>query len=157
MSFRLALRALPARSTRSLRPIQSLSQFSRSYATPVKPPSNPPPPAGLEGLFGGSDKKGGTTVAPKVPGSEPPSGPSQPKTPDVKLPGGEEGLEKPGEEAEEKSFKERRPKLSEQMMGGLTGKKAATGGGGGPGGGGGAGGPNQWGMTPNQLLLAVLA
>jgi len=43
------------------------------------------------------------------------------------------------------------------MMGSLTGKKAATGGGGGPGGGGGAGGPNQWGMTPNQLLLAVLA
>ena len=103
----------------------------------MKPPSNPPPPAGLEGLFGGSDKKGGTTVAPKVPGSEPPSGPSQPKVPDVKLPGGEEGLEKP-EEAEEKSSKERRPKLSEQMMGGLTGKKAATGGGGGPGGGGGA-------------------
>jgi hypothetical protein len=43
-------------------------------------------------------------------------------------------------------------------MMGLAGKKTATGGGGGgSGGGGGAGGPNQWGMTPNQLLLAVLA
>jgi AFG3 family protein len=156
MSFRLALRAVPARSPRSLRPIQSISQFSRSYASPAKPPSNPPPPAGLEGLFGGSDKKGGTTVAPKPPGVEP-SGPSHPKTPDVKLPGGQEGAEKPVEEAEDKPLKDRRPKLSEQMMG-LAGKKTATGGGGGgSGGGGGAGGPNQWGMTPNQLLLAVLA
>jgi AFG3 family protein len=157
MSLRLALRALPARSARSLRPLPSLSQFSRSYATPVKPPSNPPPPAGLEGLFGGSDKKGGTTVAPKVPGSEPPAGPSQPKTPDVKLPDGEEGAEKPGEDVGEKPLKERRAKLSEQMMSGLTGKKTATGGGGGGDGGPGGGGPNQWGLTPNQLLLAVLA
>jgi AFG3 family protein len=107
-------------------------------------------------LFGGSDKKGGSTVAPKPPGSEPPSGPSQPKQPDVKLPGGEEGLEKPGD-VEDKPLKERRAKLSEQMMGSLSGKKTATGGGGGGDGPGGGGGPNQWGLTPNQLLLAVLA
>lgn len=163
MSFRLALRTLPARSTRSLRPITSLSQYTRSYAAPAgpssKPPSNPPPPAGLESLFGGENRKGGTTVAPKVPGSEPPAGPSGPKTPDVKLPGGEEGVENPAkQDPEEKEWKERRPKLSEQMMGGFAGKKAGTGGGGGgSGGSGGPGGPNNWGLTPNQLMLAVFA
>jgi AFG3 family protein len=125
----------------------------RRYAAPTQPPKpsggnpNPSPPAGLESLFGPGSPQEGTTVAPKPAGTGPPSEPSQPKKPDVGLP----GLEG---EAEDKPFKERRnPKLSE------AGKRVGTGGGGGGGGSGGSGGPGgqiPGGMTPNQLLLAVI-
>lgn len=138
--------SLRMRSLRSLRPISLPLRpiILRSYATPSQPPrpsKNSPAPAGIEGLFG-SDRKGGTTSAPSPPNVEP-QGPSEPKVPDVDLPGlGEGAKEEKGE----------RPKL-----GGLAGKKVGTGGGGGGGSGGGAGGPGgMGGMTPNQLLLAVV-
>jgi AFG3 family protein len=73
-----------------------------------------------------------------------------PKRPDVELPGGERGKEEHEEEDGERS-----------KLGGKAGKKVATGGGGG-GGGGGSGGPGGMpggfgGLTPNQLLLAVVS
>ncbi|WVQ69779.1 uncharacterized protein L199_007999 [Kwoniella botswanensis] len=163
MSIRaISLRRLPRQSSSSiLRPL-----LSRFYATPQspKPSRNPPPPAGLEGLFGG---RGGTTVAPKPPGSEPPSGPSGPKKPDVGLPGlGGEEQQRPEDQREPPKDEEpKRQKLSEQL-GGKAGKKVGLGGNGGSGGSGGSGGPSGGpngmpggfgGMTPNQLLLAALS
>ncbi|XAO22796.1 hypothetical protein I312_101570 [Cryptococcus bacillisporus CA1280] len=154
MSLRaISLRRLP-RYNAVARPL-----FSRLYATPgsPKPSQNPPPPPGLESVFGGSPGKPGTTVAPKPPGVGPPSGPSLPKKPDVGLPGleGEENRPEDQKEPDEP----RRPKLSEQLSG-KAGKKVTTGGGGG--GGGGAGGPGGQpggfgGMTPNQLLLLAIS
>ena len=95
----------------------------------------------------GNDKKGGTTVAPKPPGVSPPDGPSEPKKPELEL---------PGQETHEDEAP-RRKKLSDAS--GSAGKKAATGGGGGGGSNGGGGVPpggGFGGMTPNQLLLAVV-
>ncbi|EIW70170.1 AFG3 family protein [Tremella mesenterica] len=148
MSIRLAFRF--PRTSRSFRPLL----LSRSYATPSqspRPSRNPPPPPGLESIFGGS--KEGTTVAPKSPGLEPPSGPSEPKTPDVEG-RGKEGPERPGVSGEEKP--PRRPKLSD--FAGNAGKRTATGGdsGGGDSGKSGSGGSGP-GMSINQLLLAVTA
>ena len=156
MSLRLvALRRLAARpSTTSLTRLSAI----RSYATPSQPPrpsNNTPPPPGLEGLFGSPSGKKGSTVAPKPAGSESPSGPSQPKRPDVELPG-EERHGTPAEE--EASEGPQRKKLSE--LSGKAGIKVGTGGGGGgPGGSGGSGGPGGGGfqnLSPNQLLLAAL-
>ncbi|RSH93869.1 AAA ATPase afg3 [Saitozyma podzolica] len=154
MSLRLAsLRQLRPASI-SFRPIAL-----RAYATPSQPPrpsQNAPTPKGLESVFGGSGGKRGTTVAPKPPGSEPPAGPSLPKRPDVELPGGERGERgERGKEEHEEEDAER------SQLGGKAGKKVATGGGGG-GGSGGSGGPGGMpggfgGMTPNQLLLAVVS
>lgn len=157
MSLRaLSLRRLPRYSALA-RPF-----FSRTYATPgsPKPSRNPPPPPGLESVFGGSAGKQGTTVAPKPPGVGPPSGPSLPKKPDVGLPGLEGEENRPEDQKEQDE--PRRPKLSEQLSG-KAGKRVTTGGGGGSGGsGGGAGGPGGQpggfgGMTPNQLLLLAVS
>jgi AFG3 family protein len=159
MFHRIAVRSLPLRSSRSV--VASRTTLaSRLYATPSNPPKpqgNTPHPAGLEGLFGGT---GGSTVAPKPAGSEPPAGPSQPKIPNVDLPGGQTGPDKPSKEAKEQSDENvRRPKLSDFVGG--AGKKAAMGGGGGPSGGGGgpgSGGPGgPFGLTGNQILLATIA
>ena len=148
---------LPALRRLSLAPSFYRSPIAavRHYAAPVQPPKprggnpNPSPPSGLESLFGPGSPQEGTTVAPKPTGTTQPSEPSPPKKPDVELP----GLEGGETEAEGKSFKERRnPKLSE------AGTRVGTGGGGG-GGSGGSGGPGgqiPGGMTPNQLLLAVI-
>ncbi|GFZ45827.1 26S protease regulatory subunit 4 homolog [Saitozyma sp. JCM 24511] len=154
MSLRLA-------SLRQLRPasIPFRPIALRAYATPSQPPrpsQNAPTPKGLESVFGGSGGKRGTTVAPKPPGSEPPAGPSLPKRPDVELPGGERGER--GERAKEEHEEEDGER---SQLGGKAGKKVATGGGGG-GGSGGSGGPGGMpggfgGMTPNQLLLAVVS
>ncbi|KAK4687744.1 AFG3 family protein, partial [Tremellales sp. Uapishka_1] len=156
MSLRLATLRRIARpsSPRSLAPLY------RSYATPAqpsKPTNNPPPPAGLEGLFGGSSSpREGTTVAPKPAGTGHPSEPSLPKKPDVGLPGleGEGKGFKEEEDGEGKHLRDRRSRLSD-----TAGKKAATGGGGGSGGGGGGpgGAPGGFGMSSNQLLLAVVS
>ncbi|WWD16177.1 hypothetical protein CI109_100602 [Kwoniella shandongensis] len=162
MSLRaISLRRLPRYSQTLSRPLIA----TRSYATPSqspKPSRNPPPPSGLESLFGGSGKQG-TTVAPKPAGVEPPAGPSLPKKPDVGLPGLEGEENRPEDQNEPKDEGMSRKKLSE--FGGRAGKKVGTGGsGGGNGGnGGGAGGPGGLpgggfgGMTPNQLLLAALS
>ena len=149
MSLRLASLRRLARPPASLSPL-------RYYATPTQPPRpsrNSPTPAGLEGLFG-TTKPAGQTVAPKPAGSEPPSGPSTPKTPDVQL-GDQPKPPSQSEQPIEDDGEVRRHKLSDTMRG-SAGKKSGTGGGGGSGPGG-AGGPGGLGgMTPNQLLLAVV-
>lgn len=122
----------------------------RQYATPSEKNTPPPPnkrggkPAGLDGLFGGGD-----VIPPPVPGTDTPSEPSGPKVPNVDLP----GIPK-GEEPHEKTFAERRKKMSDPA-----GTRTAFGGGGGGGGGsGGPGGPGGgFNLTPNQLMLAVIS
>ncbi|KAI9637994.1 putative ATPase [Dioszegia hungarica] len=142
MSLRIrALRSF-RHSAPSSTPIARPLLHLRSYATPSQPPKpykNSPQPAGLEGLFGGADRKEGSTSAPTPPTVEP-QGPSTPKVPET-----EGGASAPAE--------------PRSPLSGLAGKKVGTGGGGGGGGsGGGAGGPGgMGGMTPNQLLLAVVS
>lgn len=150
MSLRVAsLRHLARTVPRSTRPLSA----ARLYATPSNAPNpsrNTPPPSGLESLFGG-ESKDRKVVAPIPAGVDAPSGPSLPKKPDVGL-SGLDGEGKSGREAEVEE-ESRRPKLSDFQ--GKAGKKSAMGGGGGSGGG--AGGPQGFGgMTPNQMLLAVI-
>ncbi|WVR05418.1 hypothetical protein IAU60_002433 [Kwoniella sp. DSM 27419] len=159
MSLRaISLRRLPRQTSSTVvRPL-----LSRSYATPTpqspKPSRNPPPPSGLESVFGGNSGSG-TPVAPKPAGIDPPAGPSQPKKPDVGLPGlGDEGPVPEDQKEVKADESPRRSKLSE--LEGKGGKRVGTGGGGSGKGdsGGPAGGPGGFGgMTPNQLLLAALS
>lgn len=159
------LRAL-APSARTRLPSRSLPRFApRTYATQddAKPTTSGKPrpgqrPAGLEGLFGDPAPSGAGTTGPGAPsgpdlhpptppGTEHPSEPSPGKRPDVGLPGleGEDGAP---------SFKERRKKLSESTG---QGTKTAFGGGGGGGGGSGGGMPGGgFGLTPNQLMWAII-
>lgn len=118
-------------------------------------------PTGLEGLFGdpaptpagtGPGAPAGPDLRPPtLPGTESPSEPYPGKRPDVGLPGEAESEEGP-------TFKERRKKLSDSTGQGV---KAAFGGGGG-GGSGGSGGPGGglpgggFGLTPNQLMWAII-
>ncbi|BEI81567.1 hypothetical protein CcaverHIS002_0207270 [Cutaneotrichosporon cavernicola] len=112
-------------------------RFARAYATPTgqpRPDDNSPTPAGLEGVFGGG-RRG--THKPAANGN---SGESNKET--------TEGKE---------DTSERKPlRLSDESKK----KKAATGGGGAGGSGGSGGGApngNFGGMTPNQLLLALIS
>lgn len=156
------LRAL-APSARRLPASRFPTRF-RTYATQdtAKPTTSEKPrpgqrPAGLEGLFGDPAPSGAGTTGPgaptgadlhppKPPGTEHPSEPSPGKRPDVGLPGmeGEDGAP---------SFKERRKKLSEST--GQATKTAFGGGGGGGGSGGGMPGGG-FGLTPNQLMWAII-
>ena len=168
MSLRIAsLRRLRPLSSRSLAPTTS----ARFYATPSpsapRPSRNSPAPAGLEGLFGSpkpSTSAGGSTVAPKPAGSEPPSGPSTPKTPNVDLP---KPTRPPSQEendaAEEADDADRKKKKLSDSLGGSAGKRVGFGGGGGGGGGGSGGGSGGPGGDPgfrlntNTLILGVAA
>lgn len=171
------LRALaPARPCLRLPPLTaSLRTYAPTRNAAAKPTQQDKPrpgqtPQGLEGLFG--DPAPAPTPTP-VPGAGPgsPGGadlhpPAPPGTghPSEALPGrkgkGDVGVEG-GENDGEPSFKERRKKLSESTGQGV---KAAFGGGGGGGGGnnGGAGGPGGglpgggFGLTPNQLMWAII-
>lgn len=118
-----------------------------------RPSHNSPTPAGLESVFGG----GVGNKNPPPPGLKPAGSPSEPhREPAVP---GEQGKEAE-EDDEGGEWKNRRPRLSDEMPK----KKAATFGGGGGGGGGGSGGsgggkpgsgpPN---MTPNHLILIALS
>ncbi|KAJ9121680.1 Mitochondrial inner membrane m-AAA protease component [Naganishia vaughanmartiniae] len=115
-------------------------------------------PTGLEGLFGdpapapagtGPGAPTGPDLRPPtLPGTEHPSEAYPGKKPDVGLPGEAESEEGP-------SFKERRKKLSESTGEGV--KTAFGGGGGGSGGPGGGGLPGGgFGLTPNQLMWAII-
>ncbi|WVQ71881.1 hypothetical protein IAR50_001423 [Cryptococcus sp. DSM 104548] len=153
----MSLRALALRRLPKYTPVRPL--LARGYATPgsPKPSRNPPPPPGLESVFGGG--KQGTTSAPKPPGVTIPGGPSLPKKPDVGLPGLEGEENRPEDQKDVEEPKKNR--LSEQLSG-KAGKKVGTGGGGGSGGGGAGGGPGGQpggfgGMTPNQLLMVAIS
>ncbi|KAI5453216.1 AAA ATPase afg3 [Naganishia albida] len=136
----------------------------RSYATPanVKPTSADKPrpgqkPAGLEGLFGDpapSPSPAGTTGpgAPSGADLHPPTPPGT-QTPSEPYPGKKPDLGESEDGAP--SFKERRKKLSESTGQGV---KTAFGGGGGGGSGGPGGGMpgGGFGLTPNQLMWAII-
>ncbi|GMK54045.1 hypothetical protein CspeluHIS016_0106310 [Cutaneotrichosporon spelunceum] len=113
-------------------------RFARAYATPAgqpRPDDNSPTPAGLEGVFGGG-RRG--THKPSTTGN---SGESSKEAAEAK---------------EESELKDLRPRLSDETKK----KKAAAGAGGGGGSGGSGGGGsngNFGGMTPNQLLLALIS
>lgn len=136
----------PARRRLALPAFVAPMRFARAYATPSgqpRPSDNSPTPAGLESVFGGGPRRG-PPPAPR--NGENPSEPhKEPET--------------PGKDNDTSEWKDRRPRLSDDPN---MKKKAATaggGGGGGSGGSGGSGGPGQnfGGMTPNQLILAVIS
>ncbi|TXT13613.1 hypothetical protein VHUM_00980 [Vanrija humicola] len=147
--YRLPLRHLAApvrRHLPALAPSAGVLRVvaARAYATPSgnpRPSSNTPTPSGLEGVFGGS-KKGGVNK-PAAAGSA------------------EEEHKEFEEEKEEEgeSLRERRPRLSDEISGHGGGSGGGGSGGGGKGGGGPGGQNNNplGGMTPNQLLLAVIS
>lgn len=121
----------------------SLSALRYKSSQSPRPSQNTPTPSGLETVFGGKAKRGASAAKPD--GGEPSAPNKEPEAP------------QPGAEEEGGSWAERRPRLSDEL------DKGGKGGGGGGGGGkkkagtGGPGGPGWQGMTPNQLLLAVLS
>jgi AFG3 family protein len=152
--FRLPLRRLAT--PRLAVPARTLLS-ARAYATPSQPPrpsQNTPTPAGLETVFGGK-------ATPRARRADKPAAveaeAKQEKAKETK----EKENEKEEDSEEGGSWAERRPRLSDEIQSHSGSKKSGAGGGGGAGAGGsggGAGGGNGWqGLTPNQLLLALMS